>query len=457
MQQPTTPHQQRDPHLRRCRKAFMAGEYTKATNALCSHTPPVAPSYQARDTLQELHPQPTIPVSPTPRQHLPIPLKIGEDTIRRIIRRMAVTPGPGPDGMRLRFLKYLLAYPGGQPPDRPICQELTKFTNAIIAGKLPQGTQTWFATGTLIGIQKKDPSKLRSLAMGLVWRRFVARVLAVSVSRNPDLLAYLQPHQFAVGMPCGTEAVIHILRATCNKLRQKELVVISIDARNAFNSIERQCILSGVTQHCPGIARFIHYCYGSTIPLRFGEFVINSVTGTQQGDPLSPLLFALALHPLILDIQSRFSPILNLFFADDGTLLVPRLEAKAVMNYIVQKGEKIGFVPNLEKTHAWWWAKPTIPSFQATITSAAAIPVLGSPLGHADASTVMMKERIKKQERLVNALASLSDPHMAYLLLRLCAGTCKMIYTVRTTPPHLTRDIVELFDEAQRSAFQTHA
>ena len=56
--------------------------------------------------------------------------------------------------------------------------------------------------------------------------------------------------------------------------------------------------------------------YGSSSCLFFGEDIILSSEGVQQGDPLGPLLFCLAIHGLVHQLQS----VLNVFYLDDGTL-----------------------------------------------------------------------------------------------------------------------------------------
>jgi hypothetical protein len=42
----------------------------------------------------------------------------------------------------------------------------------------------------------------------------------------------------------------------------------------------------------------------------------NTETGVQQGDPLGPVLFCLALHPVIKSLKSEF----NVWYLDDGVL-----------------------------------------------------------------------------------------------------------------------------------------
>ena len=59
--------------------------------------------------------------------------------------------------------------------------------------------------------------------------------------------------------------------------------------------------------------------------------MIQSLQGTQQGDPLGMFLFSLVLQPLIDELQAKCVLDLNIWCADDGTLVgrVPEM-AKAV-------------------------------------------------------------------------------------------------------------------------------
>ena len=66
-------------------------------------------------------------------------------------------------------------------------------------------------------------------------------------------------------------------------------------------------------------------CFRLPIPLIvchhfffYGEFLISSAEGVQQGDPLGPLLFCLTIHELVTSLESEFK--INVFFLDDGTL-----------------------------------------------------------------------------------------------------------------------------------------
>ena len=65
-------------------------------------------------------------------------------------------------------------------------------------------------------------------------------------------------------MPAGTEVAIHALRETIGSYGwDPSRVAFFIDARNAFNEIDRHGILDGVILRAPGIARYVRMVYGS--------------------------------------------------------------------------------------------------------------------------------------------------------------------------------------------------
>jgi len=81
--------------------------------------------------------------------------------------------------------------------------------------------------------------------------------------------------------------------------------------------------------HFPTLQRWVHWVYSQQPWLFFGDQVLCSAKGVQQGDPLGPFLFALPLHPTIQRIHSvlveSLPPLsfLNLWYLDDGTLVLP--------------------------------------------------------------------------------------------------------------------------------------
>ena len=91
--------------------------------------------------------------------------------------------------------------------------------------------------------------------------------------------------------------------------------MMKLDFVNAFNSISRDEILRVINEELPELYPFVSTCYSSTTHLIFGDFVIDSDEGAQQGDPLGPLLFCTAMLKLAKMLKTE----LNLWYMDDGT------------------------------------------------------------------------------------------------------------------------------------------
>ena len=88
----------------------------------------------------------------------------------------------------------------------------------------------------------------------------------------------------------------------------------------AFNLVDRKAMFQEVRARIPSMAAWIECCYSQPI-LRLGDHSILSCCGVQQGDPLGPLGFALALHPIIETIKEEVPGLLiNAWYLDDGTL-----------------------------------------------------------------------------------------------------------------------------------------
>ncbi len=112
------------------------------------------------------------------------------------------------------------------------------------------------------------------------------------------------------------------------------------------------------------------------------------------------LLFSLALHPVILKVSENFPQItLNAWYADDGTLIFPRLIANDVLSFVKSEGEKVGFCLNVTKTNAWWLSAPTYAEIAAS----------GTP----DINPVLARFRPDRSNRQAAALFSVPDPGLA--------------------------------------------
>ena len=80
---------------------------------------------------------------------------------------------------------------------------------------------------------------------------------------------------------------------------------VKLDFANAFNSLRRDAVLEAVGKHRPDLLDFAASAYGAPTLLWLGDDQqISSAEGVQQGDPLGPLLFCLALDKPLKEAQS---------------------------------------------------------------------------------------------------------------------------------------------------------
>ena len=73
-------------------------------------------------------------------------------------------------------------------------------------------------------------------------------------------------------------------------------------------------MLEAVKDHAPELIQFVHSAYSQPSMLFCGHHVLHSAEGVQQGDPLGPLLFCLAIQPIICILHSDF----QVFYLVDG-------------------------------------------------------------------------------------------------------------------------------------------
>ena len=80
--------------------------------------------------------------------------------------------------------------------------------------------------------------------------------------------------------------------------------ILLVDAKNAFNSLNREAALHNVQYLCPALATSLFNCYQRPSRLFVsGGGELQSEEGTTQADPLSTPFYALATLPLIHHLE----------------------------------------------------------------------------------------------------------------------------------------------------------
>ena len=79
------------------------------------------------------------------------------------------------------------------------------------------------------------------------------------------------------------------------------LVLLSLDNENGFNTIPRGLICTGLAKYAPELLHWFQYAYGGPSPLFCqGELVAHMATGCKQGDTFGSLLYAVGFQSTLL-------------------------------------------------------------------------------------------------------------------------------------------------------------
>ena len=259
----------------------------------------------------DLHKDSNFPAAPTESESLKS-LTVSVEDAKRCISSFKNGSSAGPDGLVQQHLKDITSDALGET-SKHLLQTIVKFLNGIVlCGNIPDGIQSSFFGASLIALSKKDGG-VRPIAVGNTLRRLAGKACMFKVSCN--LTDEFQPHQMGVCIQSGAEVAVHACRNFISS-EDSNSILLKIDFKNAFNAMRRDAILHKVKESLPQIFPFVFQAYAQPTYLFFGKESLLSKEDLQQGDPLGPLLFSLAIQDLISNCDSKF----NMWYLDDGTL-----------------------------------------------------------------------------------------------------------------------------------------
>ena len=437
-------------NARRARRAIEDGQYKKAMQALSSDG--LAPaSAEVYSEMLAKHPQATPPSS---IGSSPESVQITADGIVSSLKSFPSGSAPGPSCLRASHLKEAVFC---SSPDRAnfALLGLLGVVNLLCAGQAPPEVIPHLCGATLFACKKKGGG-FRPIAVGEVLRRLTSKCISRSV--RYDAFNILSRLQLGVGVPVGCEAIVHAVARVQEDvdIPPEERWILLLDFSNAFNRIDRGSMFQEVRARIPSVAAWLESCYGAQPILRLGERIILSCCGVQQGDPLGPLGFSLALHPIVEKIQEQVPGLLiNAWYLDDGTLCGSAKDLHTALNIIEEEGPARGL--HLNRAKSLLHIPEDSPS--APYILLADIPIsqggfnlLGSPIGPSSHCEVSVLKRVKKVEEILTRLPDLQDSQMEATLLRSCLALPKVAFALRTCPPSKIKGASEAFDNALRGA-----
>jgi len=214
------------------------------------------------------------------------------------LRTMRRGSAPGTNALRVDHFKALLpSTPDGDGGHT--WQRFIDIVHLFANGNAPTDWAEHFSWGRLIALRKKKEANApRPIVCGDALRRIVGRVLVFHA--RSDILALIIDMYLDIA-----------------STRQGWGVVL-VDCSNAFNCVDRHAMLQAVHGAFPTkLYRGMHYTYASKPTIRLpyrtdvnrrlnhGCVFIDNAEGTQQGDPLGGLGFAVSINAALKAAQAR--------------------------------------------------------------------------------------------------------------------------------------------------------
>lgn len=245
-------------------------------------------SAETYDRLVEKHPAPSrTPSFPSEPDESIQPLQVDPDMVESSIKSFANGSSAGCDSLRPQHLKDIISLSAGENGQKALIS-LTKLSNFLLAGNLNEGMCELLYGASLCALVKKDGG-IRPIAIGSTIRRLVAKIACYSVKQ--EIMNYLLPRQVGFGVKYGCESAVHVVRSYIHKSKHSQKVILKLDVKNAFNNVERDIMLAEIKEKTPQLYHCLRQCYLKPTFLSFGNRIISSRLGAQQGDPAGPLIF----------------------------------------------------------------------------------------------------------------------------------------------------------------------
>ena len=432
----------------RAERFIKEGALGKAARTMDSKVLPPLPDDVQKDLMRRLHPR-----GPAPTELPPCPDKrpryadLDEIQLSKSVRRLPKAAAPGPSGWTRELLLPIM--------DVPQCLPVLK---AILLGvlndDLPLDLRSVLPSSLLVLLTKDtetgDPPAGRPISMGELFCKLAACIgLQRSTGKLKEIFGDLQLGALHTQ---GAERIILESRRLFRSNRQ--LVMVTLDLRNAFNTLCRRRMMEAVHNYgLFDLYNLVHFLYDSPSRL-LTELVadLTSSQGVRQGDPLGPILFALGIHDIIQNLARKYPKVTIRAYLDDITIVGEPADVAALVEDAETLFRSVGLEINRGKSKVSTHTDSQFALFThlGLMHAPGGQKVLGACVASTDAQeSKWVLSRAPRMKSFFENILSL-DRQCVYALFRYC-GLPRWTHIVRCHTPEVTLPANEFVDDWARS------
>jgi hypothetical protein len=477
--------------LRLCAAGYLSKGYAKFKQAGFADTAAREP----RNDLRNLHGQRPPPTADR-RRARPEAFWQEEDFVAEVFKAPPKERGLGLDAVSYEELSAF--FHAGKAQKKIILQLVQKMN----AGMLSDESASMVGDSFLYGLEKPDKGT-RPIGVGTALRRMAGRCIYAQLKKEfGDVLTTTRPTaaqlrryghaadcacnaplQLGCGTPGGAEIAIKALSILLEA--NPEYAIASDDKTNGYNALLREAILAGVERFFPSLLPAVEQWYcrdgglfynnkeGRSMATDGDGIPFSSREGCTQGDPLGPILWCLAYHGCLLEMQAMHPTVFICAYLDDTyTCAEPEAAVRCMQDGAVLTARPAeeggcGVVSNLKKQEIY---SPTadLSEMPATIKGAPACPprpaqkyaggrlkcikVLGSFVGEEEECSKRLVARVTEHLEPLKEMVRLRDSRTCKVAMqvqlelnRFCANT-NLNYFLRAMPLKATVAAARLHD-----------
>ena len=262
-------------------------------------------------------------------------------------------------------------------------------------------------------VLNKNPG-VQPIGVAGTLRRIMGKPILATIS--DDIQKAAGSVQLCAGQIAGIEAAIHAMTLAYEDDGVEAAVFV--DASNAFNNLNREAALRNIHNICPALAVIATNTYRKASPLFIDQQTIQSKEGTTQGDPLAMAIYAIAIRPLIDNVQNEA---MQIWYADDATASGKLSNLDEWWDKLLVSGPEFGYFPNTQKSVVV--TKPLhleeatriFAECKMTITTEGT-KYLGTPSGDEAFVSMSIEQKIAEWVEEIKQLSSIaqSEPQAAF-------------------------------------------